>query len=296
MINQLSKIYPSLQVHRQGSPAADPAYKWFSAEDGAIFGIHETELAAKDLVLLAAFLTPYNPQFPVLTDEETKWLAAVNPAIQPDASGFALDSPYRFVHFSIKEKQISPTAFKHAIHDFFSQQVPILWENDHQGILVDYLAAEDGAISYEEIIDPLMSDLYIKIQFFVGPFQDSLDGAPAAYRSVVDAAMATAVYSNKAVLSFADAVPYLLIDQAQEPLLSDIRRSVLQVYQDDAETLKMIETFVRNNLNISETAKALHMHRNSLQYRLDRFFDNTGIDIRKFHQAMAVYLAILIQK
>ena len=296
MISQLSKIYPSLQVHRQGAPAADPAYKWFSAEDGLIVGIHETELAPKDLLLLSAFLTPYNPKFPVHTDEETRWLAAVNPSAQGNVNGFSLNSPYRFVHFSIKEKQISPTAFKHAVLDFFAQQVPILWENDHQGILVEYLAAEDGAISYEEIIDPLMSDLYIKIQFFVGPFHDSLDEAAAHYRAVADAAKTAVLYSNKAVVSYADAVPYLLINQAQEPLLSDISKSILQAYQNDEETLKMIEAFVRNNLNISETSKALHMHRNSLQYRLDRFHDNTGIDVRKFHQAVAVYLAILIQK
>ncbi|HSP20969.1 MAG TPA: helix-turn-helix domain-containing protein [Planococcus sp. (in: firmicutes)] len=296
MISQLSKIFPSLQVHQPGAPAADPAYKWFSAEDGLIVGIHETELAPKDLSLLAAFLTPYNPKFPVHTEEEKNWLAAVNPAAQRDANEFTLNSPYRFVHFSIKEQQISPSAFKHAVHDFFAQQVPILWENDHQGILIEYLVSEDGPISYEEIIDPLMSDLYIKIQFFVGPFQNSVDGAAAHYRSVTDAAKTAVLYSNKAVISYTDAVPYLLIDQAPESLLTDIRRTVLQAYQDDEETLKMIETFVRNNLNISETSKALHMHRNSLQYRLDRFHDNTGIDVRKFHHAMAVYLAILIQK
>ena len=65
---------------------------------------------------------------------------------------------------------------------------------------------------------------------------------------------------------------------------------------NDEETLKMIETFVQCNSNISETAKVLHMHRNSLQYRLDRFFEKTGIDVRKFHHAMTVYLALLARK
>lgn len=296
MINQLSKIYPSLQVHRQGAPASDPAYKWFITEDGSVVGIHESELAPKDLSLLAAFLTPYNPDFPISTDEEKKWLAAVSSSEPVDASEFALNNPYRFVHFSIKEKQISPSAFKLAIHDFFAQPVPLLWENDHQGILVEYLANEDDAISYEEIIDPLMSDLYIKIQFFVGPFRDNLDDVAPHYRAVTNAAKTAAHYSTKTVISYAEAVPHLLINEAPETLLGEIRQTVLQAYQDDEETLKMIETFVRNNLNISETAKALHMHRNSLQYRLDRFYDSTGIDVRKFHQAMAVYLAILIKK
>ncbi|MBT2569762.1 helix-turn-helix domain-containing protein [Planococcus sp. ISL-110] len=296
MIDQLSKIYPSLQIHKHGALAADPDYRWFSAADGLVVGIHETELAQKDLSLLSAFLTPYNPKFPVHTAEETKWLAAVNPAAQEDPVDFPLDSLYRFVHFSIQEKQISPVAFKHAVNDVSAQQVSILWENDHEGILVEYLAKEDGPVSYEEIIDILMSDLYIKIRFFVGPFRDSLTLAAAHYRSVTNTAKTMVLYSNKAVTSYVDAVPYLLIDQSKEPLLSDIRQTILQEYQDDEETVKMLEAFVRNNLNISETSKALHMHRNSLQYRLDRFHENTGIDVRKFHHAMAVYLAILIQK
>ncbi|WP_232787091.1 hypothetical protein [Planococcus sp. MB-3u-03] len=70
MISQLSKIYPSLQVYTQGASAADPEYKWFSGAEGVVVGIHETELAQKDLSLLSAFLTPYNPQFPIRTDEK----------------------------------------------------------------------------------------------------------------------------------------------------------------------------------------------------------------------------------
>lgn len=296
MIKQLSKIYPSLTVQQYGGSATDSAYKWFSTEDGQLIGILETELSPKDLELLAAFLTPYNPKFPVHTDEEKKWIAVVSPNGQGEADPFELTSPFRFVHFSINEKQISPVAFKQAIQDFFDKQVPILWENDHQGVLIEQVTIEDGAISYEEIIDPLMSDLYIKIQFFVGSIQSSLDGVASYYQAVIDAAKTVTPYSSKAVINFTDAVPFLLIDQTQKPLLQTIRHTVLQTYKDDEETLNMLKVFVHNNLNISETAKALHMHRNSLQYRLDRFHDSTGIDVRKFHQAMAVYLAILIKK
>jgi DNA-binding PucR family transcriptional regulator len=38
------------------------------------------------------------------------------------------------------------------------------------------------------------------------------------------------------------------------------------------------------------------MHRNSLQYRIDKFIEKTGIDIKHFKGAVAVYLAILLQQ
>jgi DNA-binding PucR family transcriptional regulator len=34
-------------------------------------------------------------------------------------------------------------------------------------------------------------------------------------------------------------------------------------------------------LNASLTAKRLFIHRNSLQYRIDKFIERTGIDIRQ---------------
>nr|MDH3110555.1 helix-turn-helix domain-containing protein [Bacillus altitudinis] len=38
-----------------------------------------------------------------------------------------------------------------------------------------------------------------------------------------------------------------------------------------------------------EAAKALYVHRNSLQYRIDKFIERTGLDIRHFQEASAAY-------
>ncbi|ALS79648.1 regulator of polyketide synthase expression [Planococcus kocurii] len=295
MITQLKEIYPSLQLLEHGMPPADFSFKWFVSTDGTIIGIHETELSPRDLALLTTFLAPYNPSFPMLTADEKNWFAAVD-STTPDNSSFALPSAFRFVHFTIQEKQISPLAFKQAVTDFYAQPVSILWQNDHQGILVEYVSKEDEALSYEEIIDVLMSDLYINIHFFVGPLRTSLEGVSRHYRTMIEGANITSLYSTRAVVSYTDAVPYFLLHQTDATLQDEIKQSVLQVYQDDEETMNMIYVFVRHNLNLSETAKALHMHRNSLQYRFDRFYEQTGIDVRKFQGALAVYIAFLIKK
>ncbi|MBY6268509.1 helix-turn-helix domain-containing protein, partial [Parageobacillus thermoglucosidasius] len=58
----------------------------------------------------------------------------------------------------------------------------------------------------------------------------------------------------------------------------------------------IIKTFFQCDLNVSLAAKKLYMHRNSLQYRIDKFIEKTGMDIKHFQGAVAVYLAMLIQE
>ena len=296
MINQLRKVFKSLLIYNEGISNLDPEYKWFSTENQEIIGIHKEEITAKDTSLLAVFLSPYNIKFPVLTDEEQKWSKLIYSTDANPEADFTLDTPYRFVYFSIQKNQTNPTSFKDAIHELFTKKVPILWENGHEGIIIEEQTQEEDSISFEQIIDILMSDLYVKINFFVGPFKEDLEGVNQYYQSIIDTAKIAVDYSNKAVMTYIEAVPYLFIDQTKENLRLEIGETVLQEYINDEETLKMIETFVQCNLNVSETSKELHMHRNSLQYRLDRFHEKTGIDVRQFHQAMTVYLALLARK
>ena len=295
MIDNLKKIFPSLIMYEEGSHDLDFSYNWFMTENGEIVGIPKIQMNSRDLSVLTAFMQPYHNEFPVQTNEEQKWRKAVESDDSAGPESVEASSPYRFVYFSIKKNQISPGGFKDAIHDLFPEKVPILWENAHEGILIEYESLGKDAIRYEEIIDILMSDLYIKINFLVGPFKEKVENAGHYYSFMLTAAKSIFSNSNKAVANFSDTVPYLLIDQTGKEQSRGIREMVLQNYADDEETLRMIEVFTKCNLNISETAKALHLHRNSLQYRLDRFTENTGIDIRKFHNAMAVYLALLIK-
>ncbi|MDE7310825.1 MAG: helix-turn-helix domain-containing protein [Eubacterium sp.] len=62
----------------------------------------------------------------------------------------------------------------------------------------------------------------------------------------------------------------------------------------DEETQNTIQKFYENNLNISETARQLYLHRNTLVYRLERLEKILGLDIRKFEDAMTFKLAMMV--
>ena len=51
---------------------------------------------------------------------------------------------------------------------------------------------------------------------------------------------------------------------------------------------------MQNNLNIAETARQLHMHRNTLIYRLEQVEKRTGLDLRRFEDAMTYKIASMV--
>lgn len=60
------------------------------------------------------------------------------------------------------------------------------------------------------------------------------------------------------------------------------------------ETTTTIQKFFENNLNISETARQLYVHRNTLVYRLERLEKMIGLDIRRFDDAMTFKIAMMV--
>ena len=68
------------------------------------------------------------------------------------------------------------------------------------------------------------------------------------------------------------------------------------VEQIDDETIATVNEFFKCNLNISETARKLIIHRNTLVYRLDRLQKITGLDLRKFDDAVIFYITLMVTK
>lgn len=64
----------------------------------------------------------------------------------------------------------------------------------------------------------------------------------------------------------------------------------------DSELINTIEEFVNCGLNISDAARKLYVHRNTLIYRLDKIYKETGFDIRNFKEATVFIIAFLVWK
>ena len=89
-----------------------------------------------------------------------------------------------------------------------------------------------------------------------------------------------------------------LIYQLPESLCRMFIKEVFTKQQPDTfdeETLQTINMFFDNSLNVSETARQLFVHRNTLVYRLEKLDKSTGLDIRKFDDALTFKIALMVE-
>lgn len=100
------------------------------------------------------------------------------------------------------------------------------------------------------------------------------------------------------VLDFGDLGVYrLLVLLRESPELWEFYRATLATLAEydrkqEAELLKTLEAFFDNLGNLARTATALHVHRNTLLYRLGRVAEISGLDLDDPEERLALWLAL----
>lgn len=75
-----------------------------------------------------------------------------------------------------------------------------------------------------------------------------------------------------------------------EMLISGFDMKRLAKIFEDEGMMQTADAYLMNGMNISETARKLYMHRNTLMYRLKRISKNTGLDLSNFSDAVTFKL------
>jgi carbohydrate diacid regulator len=74
-----------------------------------------------------------------------------------------------------------------------------------------------------------------------------------------------------------------------------VKRMLMKLIAEDY-LLDTVERFFDENMSLTQTSKDLKIHRNTLLYRLDKIRKVTGLDPRKFNDAMELKVALILNK
>ncbi|MCT1903180.1 PucR family transcriptional regulator [Oceanobacillus sojae] len=289
-LQRLKRLYPSLIKLPKNRGDINPEYRWYQFEN-TIIGIDNKELTERDRMLLGTFLPAYQIQLPIQTSKEKEWESRIQ---EKKNENLGKEGRYRFIFFQIEKGQVDLETFKQTLQEFFYGDLSILWNNGNKGFIIEdrenYLEED---LAYHHLADTLMSELYVKTTFFIGPYLENDCDLEDYIQQITQMAEVSFRKMDTAVIDYTQGYPSFLIETLSSKEQQQLSQWILKEFTIDQEALDTIQMFIECNLNVSETAKKLYIHRNSLQYRLDKFHESTGIDIKQFNKAFTVYLAIL---
>ena len=174
----------------------------------------------------------------------------------------------------------------------------------HAVALLKTVGDEDGLADVEEFARAFESSFLTETgtTVFIGISdpRSALADIPAAYREAHNAINVGRVYhGTKHVFTHRSLLlERFLSDVSPEMSLSYngaiFNRATARLFND--EMVHTIETFFDNSLNLSETARKLYIHRNTLVYRLEKVQHAIGLDLRNFDDAVTFKMMMLLGK
>ena len=150
------------------------------------------------------------------------------------------------------------------------------------------------------IIEALNSEIMIKAYVGIGStFNNIID----LYRSFDDARTALEVgdifYANRYIIDYNKLglvrLIYKLPPEICRLFMDEVLKNVGEEMLDE-ETLLTVTKLFENNLHVSETARQLYLHRNTLVYRLEKIQKATTLDLKKFDDAVIFKMGLLIRE
>ncbi len=212
--------------------------------------------------------------------------------------------PGRYLLFVIQHKADVDGIFLETLRHLFANapaDFVIEMDRTRTALLKDAadIEGEDFVQYAEMIVENLQSEAMTNVWVGYGDPVTSFDALATAYQNACTAlTIGTVFYAEDRAYYYQRLGIGRLIHQLPTDLCEMFLREVLgesMEFDLDEETMNTIRKLFDNNLNISETARQLYIHRNTLVYRLERIEKQLGLDIRTFDDAMLFKIAMMVR-
>ncbi|MGI6538929.1 MAG: helix-turn-helix domain-containing protein [Caldicoprobacterales bacterium] len=173
------------------------------------------------------------------------------------------------------------------------------------GMTVSLVKAVTEDIDDEDLIqlgnaidETIENEASIKAYIGIGGTKENLFRLQESYEEATRAIEVGRIYNTSNRI-------YMYSTLLLERFLYDVPLHLCEKYSKDLfvkeykkllsdEMLNTIEKFFENSLNLSETARQLFIHRNTLVYRLDKIQKVMGLDLRNFHHAVTFKIMMML--
>lgn len=292
MFSQLTKLYPEMLIDPIDSEINLDEYKLFSYNNHNIY-IPTDQLTEKEDALLELILSES------LDEEDTSIPKTVSPWSRfllghtmeiPDSAEYI-----RILHldFYVMPDQFAFDIWLETISEAFLSLITVIPHTERRLSLV--LEVEESDAEFIEnlsgVLQTLDSDFDLSTQGLIGQIYAVNNQLPELFQLEFDLFEQALSHDYIQLLS---TLPIVLLRMMgrnfyrEQPLL----KRVQQIIVNHPDYISTITKLFENQGNLSQTADQLFIHRNTLTYRMNKFYKETGYNLQHLPDLILCYLAI----
>lgn len=172
-----------------------------------------------------------------------------------------------------------------------------IWVKDALGYIV-FVCRDLDERSIDGLLATIQTELFEDCQWLIGNVVETHEAIYPHGNWLRDSVQLLDHYNLRAsVITLKNIVPYKLIDACPDRIKGELLDyNITQELLLDDELSATIEMLFEEELNLTDTAKALFIHRNTLLYRLDKIQKLTTFDLRKFSDSFVFKILWLLNQ
>lgn len=274
MLNRLKEIYGN-KIIENAKTFDDNNYYFYTPSTHQVFGISKT-----------------------ISIEEYKLLKLQYVEKKVYANNEKQDNIYIYLlekgTFPFSQKKLKLSIFKVNQNDeeILEEILTKVYHKCYIVKLFDYLICfyqENYDIKLRELIETISVDLGYDIYTHEGIYINEEVSGEKVYNYIEtyvnNSKLNQMIYSDVATM-----VISIINHKKCDEVLDLIKRQTTDIVLKNQINKDILDVMVKNDLNVSLSAKLLYMNRNSLLNKLDGIYKETGLNLQKFIHACAFYL------
>lgn len=149
----------------------------------------------------------------------------------------------------------------------------------------------------EALLSRLRADTDASISIGIGRYHPGMRGLAQSYQDARAALSLGCRFRDRNQVHCLDRLGIAaFIGVADEQTKIELATYLLSPLNHEPELLTTLDTFFSEDCCPSSTANRLSIHRNTLSYRLDKITSLTGLEPRRFDDAVQIRLALLMRR
>lgn len=286
MLNEIKELYPDVRIQETPSFSTDFSIpyknKWIIL---AKEGKSEQEIGLLRL-LLASFSQDIPSSIP--GSDWKEFLTGFSSDL-PDSEG----ETYRCLHFFLtyKDASFDPSLWMQTLRPFLENHVDSFFLHPKEMVLIQKGPSSLTEKDIQTFLFTMEDDFSVQVSLYVGLFFQLTSDFPLLYQEERHIFLTERLHAPKKVFSLSDvALRHYTMEQVPKSL---VLAQLSQICNTDKQWKELIISLWHSMGNVSLAAKELYLHRNTVQYRMDKYEEVTGLSLKEMNDLALSYLLIL---